>query len=550
MARSRARAAGRKPPPHLTPMYAMIQERINRFDLTIVQDEQYVIDPDKHMYEEIKFYGVVLYDKAQQEKYFSCCASPACYNESVMVKLTLQSAEDEEPRWVTSNAVRHLDTKHGILSEASKKKRNKLTGEDEERHMVKMQFKGNRARVCELQWVKMIMLARLPFSFSTAKVVRDTMHYTCIEDMNFKLSMPRVIHVATEIYCQVLSVVKSMITAAKEAHGTNIFSVNVDGWKPKNSTRKFVGLRLFFLDPEYVFRTFLLAVREFNPSSDLRTGQDGLRTCMRVWNEGILELFGLTFLNIFSATTDGAGDVRILSIYDMKALWEWCIPHMINRILIHAHGNRNPWMQNELAEIKLVVKRLRDHSKDGTLFQEILEEENPDVTKTTLHSYQDQRFMGCYLTFVRFHEMYETIVQMCDEAGIEFDVTMTKNELEQMISLLKPLREISVKSQKQDQSYGFRCLQKLIKERLHGSLNPKLGLKHFNKEMPNYSTRASLSPKVQETRRLLVEAVDIKFFARYFRKVDKSTELKQAFLLEAQHMLHPALRNIKLVYDK
>ena len=488
---------------------------------------------------------MVLYDSAQQEKYFACCASTECYEESVMIKLSMESNEDEQLRWITSNPVRHLEKKHGIFSDASKKRKNKKVDEDEERHIVKMQFKGNRKRLCELQWVRMIMLSRLPLSFAVSKVVRDTMHYTCIDSMNLKLSIPRTIHLATEIYNQVLSVIKGTIAASIAAHGTRVFSINVDGWKPKNSTRKFVGLRLFFMDPEYALRTFLLAVREFDPSSEIREGKEGLRTCMRVWNEGILEIFGLTFKNIFGATTDGAGDVRILSIYDIMAYWEWCPPHMINRALIHAFGKRNQWMSDQLAEIKLVIKRLRDHTRDGSLFQEILEEENPEVANKNLHSYQMQRFMGVYLTFVRFHEMYESIQQMCGEAGILYEVKLTKIELEQLISLLAPLRDMSVKTQKTSEAYGFRYLQKICKERIDGSLNLKSGLKHFEEGQPAYIT---LSPRIIETRRLLIEAIDIKFFSRYFRKEDKSVELRQALMLEAQHLLHPAFRNLNIVH--
>lgn len=94
MVKRKAGAKDRKPTPHLSPMYALIQERINNFHLGIAEDDQFVLDPDEHMHQEIKFYGVVLYDKAEQEKFFGCCASPECYNESVMIKLTLQTNED------------------------------------------------------------------------------------------------------------------------------------------------------------------------------------------------------------------------------------------------------------------------------------------------------------------------------------------------------------------------------------------------------------------------------------------------------------------------
>ena len=126
-----------------------------------------------------------------------------------------------------------------------------------------------------------------------------------------------------------------------------------------------------------------------------------------------------------------------------------------------------------------------------------------------------------------------------------YEVDLTKVEIEQLISLLAPLQEISVKTQIQSEAYGFRYLQKIIKERCLGCLNVKKPLKHFQKGQPDFTT---LSPRVTETRRLLVEAIDIKFFSRYFRKEDKGVDLRQAFMLEAQHLLHPAFRNLKLVY--
>ena len=46
--------------------------------------------------------------------------------------------------------------------------------------------------------------------------------------------------------------------------------------------RKFVGLRLYFMDKDYVLNTIMLAIREFNPSSKMRTGEGGLATSMRV----------------------------------------------------------------------------------------------------------------------------------------------------------------------------------------------------------------------------------------------------------------------------
>ena len=537
-------------PPLITPQYAVIRQRIKEFELSVVQEDDCIIDTQPKdqakLYEELKFYGIVLYNSMEEKKTFLCMASPDCVQGGMTIKLATDQEEEGPIRWLTSNPMRHLFEKHNILSDFQKRNLHKKNTEEEERHMMLVKFDGNMQRLCELQWTKMIMLARLPFTFSTLKVVRDTMHYSCIEEMNLKLSMPRVLHLATEIYSQVLCVVKEMISSSIEAHGKRIFSINVDGWKPKNSIRKFVGLRLYFMDPQYILTTIMLAIREFNPSSAMRTGEDGLSTSMRVWLKGMLSTFGLTFEHIFGSTTDAAGDVRLLCKNDVNANWEWCPPHNINRVLAYTFGKRNPEMMNEIAAMKATIKSLRDHTAQGAIFQETLEDQNPDHAAKVLKTHQNQRFMGYYISLSRYHEIFETIQLACARQNIFNSCSLTKVEVEQLLSLLKPLREISVKTQVQSSPYGYRYLQKMIKERIHGCLNADLPLQHFSN--PNVVI-TELTPRVKLTRKLLIDAVDVKFFSRYFRKKDKSTELKQDLMLECQHILHPAFRQINVVND-
>ena len=543
-ARKRKSRPAPQPPPQ-TPEYAMIKDRIASFDLSCLQERRFVIDdPTSELYESIKMYGVVIYSQEDDEKYFACCCTPECFEASKMIKLGEEVVNDKK-KWVSSNAVRHLDIVHGILSKNSRKKRETVENDEMERHEMKMKFSGNMTRLCELQWVKMVLLARLPFSFTTFKVVRETMHYTCIDSMNKRLSGVRVLHVATEIYFQVLSVIKMMIQDSIKAHGKKIFSVNVDGWKVKDTPRKFVGVRLYFLDPDYIMQTLLLAVREFDPSSAIRQGEGGLRTAMRVWFRGILATYGLNFDSIFGATTDGAGDVRILSQQDVRALWEWCPPHMINRVLLYVFGERNKEMMREIGSVRAVITRIRDHTKDGNLFEEILNEEDPEQEKRTMKTTQKQRFMSVFLTLSRYHEMLGTINRMCCEAKILNEVTLTKIEIEELLSMLAPLREISVKAQGQQVAYGYRILQKLIDERLNGSLNMRKPLAHFL----DGHLMSTMSPRVAFTRKLLIDAIDIKFFSRYFKKKKKSDEFEQSFVMEAQLLLHPGFRNIFVVED-
>ena len=77
----------------------------------------------------------------------------------------------------------------------------------------------------------------------------------------------------------------------------------------------------------------------------------------------MLATFDVDFDNIFGATTDAAGDARLLIINSAGALWEWCPPHNLARIMKHAFGARNIELQVEIAAMKGTIKSLRDHTK-------------------------------------------------------------------------------------------------------------------------------------------------------------------------------------------
>lgn len=436
------------------------------------------------------------------------------------------------------------------MTSTSLKRQENVLSEEQYRHELKHAFRNNMSRLCELQWAKMILLCRLPFLFTALQVVRDTMHYTCTESMPKNLSRARIVHLCTEIYAQTLGSIKRMMLDSMEVHGKRIFSINCDNWKSKNSIRRFTGMRIYFMDKYFQLQTFLLGMREFNPSNLLRGGIAGLRNSMKVWGKGLLKTYDLDFENVFAATTDNAHDVRILTQQDMGASWDWCPPHLNNKLLEYALGYRNEEMQKEISEIKKTITALRDITKDGTLFEETLAALNPELaTKKRLKMHQDQRFMGVFLTMNRYYEMFDSIEKTCEEAGYVNGCTLSKSELEQMLSLLDPLREISVKSQRQDESYGYRVLQKLIEERLDYSLNMTKPVKMFNNAKKMIS---SFSSRVAFTRTLMIQAIDIKFFKRYFQmsRITKTKEtVYQSYLLEAQHLLHPAVRHLNPVFD-
>ena len=527
--------------------FPAIRNRITEFKLEVAGDNGYVLDANDKNYVDLKCYGVVLHNEAHDEKKFCCLASSQCMQNKTTV--ALGHVKNPKKKWISSNATRHLSEEHGIVTKKAQKMEEKALSEGQERHEMKHAFRRNMDRLCELQWVKMIILCRMPFLSATLQVVRDTWHYTCIEEMTKNLSRPRVLHLCTEIYSQVLGGIKQMMVDSSVAFGKRIFSINLDNWKPKNSIRRFTGMRIYFLDTSFKLQTFLLGMREFKPSFNMRDGMFGLRTSMKVWALGLLASYGLDFSHIFSATTDGASDVRILTQQDMGALWEWCPPHMLNRILFYAFGlKRNSEMKREVDAMRAVITKIRDSTKYGSLWQENLDKANPEMAAKVLKSHQDQRFMGIYLTILRFYEMYESIMATCQDANIPNNVTLTKAELVQLLSMLQPLRELSVSSQEQKTSYGYRVLSKLCHERTNGVLNMLMPVTVYNHKtniIPTWSLR------VAHTRRMMIQATDLKFFKRYFqmsRKTKSGEVVKQGYLMEAQHLLHPALRHLNPVW--
>ena len=530
--------------------YSLIQSRLASYKLDVVKErEGWEID-ETSSFKALKNYGIVYNHEENEAKYWVCLANSACAESCDHQGWKMNIHKNDRNQWVTSNINRHLRAQHGIITEGSEKQALKSVAENQYRHELLQAFKNNMPRLGELQWVLMMILCRLPISFGSYKVVKDTMALTGIDELKRNLHRVKVNHIISEIYSQILTVARQQILDAKKAHGDRIFSINIDNWKSKNSIRKFMGIRLYFNDHKMQFQNWMLAVREFKPSSQMRQGPTGLRRAMEAWARAILLHYGIKYEDIFSATTDKAGDVRILNQLDIETNWDWCIPHMINCALYFAFSlARNPWMHGQIAAMKDAVNSIRDLTKDGNLFEEILIEENPEVANKMLQTHQEQRFMGVYLTCTRYYEMFETINETCLAAGIVSKVKITKSELKELISVLKPLRNISVSSQTQRSAYGFRVLQKLIHERLSGVLNLEKCVTAFNDESETISTFCA---GVTRTRKLLIDAVDLKFFKRYFQKTKttKSGDVTvQSYLLECQHLLHPALRNLNPVMD-
>ena len=66
--------------------------------------------------------------------------------------------------------------------------------------------------------------------------------------------------------------------------GFKIINLNVDIWKPttggKTGTKKYLGVRIYFTNHKWQRVSYFLAVREYNPSFNVRTNGEALTKVM------------------------------------------------------------------------------------------------------------------------------------------------------------------------------------------------------------------------------------------------------------------------------
>lgn len=92
------------------------------------------------------------------------------------------------------------------------------------------------------------------------------------------------------------------------------------------------GIRVFYIDRNWQLKSRLLAVRQFNPSSQLLE-DDRLSALLLSYLGEVLEEFGLSVEHLFSATTSsGCGFKRLCEVL-LPGLWEWCMCSLVNDAL-------------------------------------------------------------------------------------------------------------------------------------------------------------------------------------------------------------------------
>lgn len=146
-----------------------------------------------------------------------------------------------------------------------------------------------------------------------------------------------VIHRIVEMYA---SIKRCIIDRIRRDLGTFKFPIVhllVDEWACKLLKRKFIGIRIRYVNEEFELVTMLLSVRFYDKSKvdeDISKASDVLLH----WTRSVLHEYQIPENMIFAATTDAGTEVRFMASKLLNLRWEWCCSHLITNAIKEACG--------------------------------------------------------------------------------------------------------------------------------------------------------------------------------------------------------------------
>ncbi|EGZ08138.1 hypothetical protein PHYSODRAFT_526868 [Phytophthora sojae] len=303
-----------------------------------------------------------------------------------------------------------------------------------------------------------------------------------------------------------------------------------DFWTCTVVHKKYLGVRVYFVDANWEFRSLLLGVRRFSPSYVDREG--GIQGPYKAWVLQLLGDFGLSTSDFFGSTSDAGPDVKHLLTNNLQLKWEWCMAHMAHAATKEACGmngdtdrSRNPGMTKLIADIKKTISDVQSIEKTGDLFPALCTTQTSTSTIQLL-SYTANRFLS--------------VASAIRRTPPQFLLRNRRLDLEQILSLLEPITSLKRLCQAEKPNQ-VEVLMELYRIRLD-TLNLDEPLEDYRseRESPRWIEVGSLTELAGLTRRLLRDAFDTRFFCRYTSDdyLDDGD-----FVFEMQQRLHPEYKN-------
>jgi hypothetical protein len=459
----------------------------------------------------------------------------------------------------TSLAARHLQKLHKITSpKPDSELTTKRKRDAEIEHLQSsVLYSSNPARLNLLLSTLRIINQNLPFQMVEYEESKIMEALLVKDEMKTTLNADRVKEAIVELFSSTRKEIVTYLEENKEDYPT--FTLVADFWTCKTTNDKFLGLRVYLVDKEWQYKSILLGTRKFNPAYGDRDG--GIQKPFRAWLNKMLDDFCLKKNNFYGATSDSGADVKSMLRTGLNLRWEWCTAHMAHaatKASCGVNGAVSAEANPEMADLitKKMIFQIKHVSTTGSLFKELCKSKTKGAS-TRLMGYSTSRFLSLTNALERIILKWPAITSWYEErqrqalrankSPPEFPLANRHDDLVHVLSVLKQMGEIKRRCQA-EQPVQVEVLAQLFLARIH-DLNSDQALPHYlsTDEKPRWIAASELTPLAAKTRSLLREALDERFFSRYY----KDTAFARCdFLLEMQMKLHPIYKRTERSLDR
>eukprot|EP00904_Undaria_pinnatifida_P006868 jgi/Undpi1/3310/HiC_scaffold_15.g06684.m1 len=378
----------------------------------------------------------------KRPQWWACLASEECRTKGTVRKIDSNS---------TSGATQHLLLQHEKKSPRTQVSRTPPPVDDD----------PDRRRALKLEYVKALVIhAANPLGLLENKNVR---HFFGMMSPNLGvegLQSKSVKRLLVEIYAATTRPFAAAMLKAVRAARIPIVHVNVDIWASKSSGEKYIGLGVSYLDDKMRAKSHLLAVKLFRPATSPPSGEGGDSTpsagsrvgeSVLKWVLQVLGQFDLTSEDIAGAVTDAGVEIR--SALAKAFPWEWCLPHLLNRVAIEGSGMAPTRLQSKNLPCRALVECMRGvmelFSKSGLCKIE-LEDRAAETSsgkgsakgsKAKPPQSAQQRWVGLARIMERFLLNWDVLEAFYrDNLEIAFPLEGRKDEVEEVYSIVQATR--------------------------------------------------------------------------------------------------------------
>lgn len=380
--------------------------------------------------------------------FFHClvCKSGEYSLKSTIIRLNHRS---------TGNATAHLQTKHGLVSDVTTKKRANLGAIASKVEETSQYYVENPERWLRLQATLVMVDAGLSFNFFK----RDPWRVFC-RALNWGNAVsgfdPR--QSLVELYSALAQCIVDKHKELKTLYnGVPFWNLNVDLYTAALQNKKYAALRINCFDlsaksksGKQIFSA-VLAIRAYDSVSSDERASDSLFQ----WVEACLASFGIEYKeDVLHSTADFGPDVRrcLVECGD-SSLAEWCVAHLLNCVLVDCFGgsadpakSKNPEARETFNNMRKVIETIKKSPARAKTLRALQEERGKpqlDMKNFPIHRW------GSAEEVLRRTDLFFDELASCHEKHTEdddlaepFPLRDQRARIKQFYAIIHPVRKV------------------------------------------------------------------------------------------------------------